>query len=281
MPQDLSLVPQKRWITTEIEINASSAVVWKVLTDFPGYGSWNPIIRQIEGELIVGKRLRVFARLPCGLPMVLWPKVLSFGIEQEIRWLGSLLVSGLLDGEHLFMLEPLGEAQVRFVQREVYSGVLLPIIWPWLRSQSLEAFGMMNRAIKAAAERSEDAGTKPLSSCPESPNCVSTEATNNRHKIDVFRLKGDFSKNWLEIQHVVAALPRNAVIRADKTYFHATFKSRVFQFVDDLELFMNPLNGIISIRSAARTGYWDFGVNRRRVEQLRHALQSRDLIIHP
>ena len=106
----MSLMPQKRWITTEIEINAPSAVVWKVLTDFPGYGSWNPFIRQIEGKLIVGKRLRVFARLPCGLPMVLWPKVLGFGIEQEMRWLGSLLVSGLLDGEHLFMLNPLGEA---------------------------------------------------------------------------------------------------------------------------------------------------------------------------
>ena len=154
MPQDVSLLPQKRWITTEIEINAPSAVVWKVLTDFPGYGSWNPSIRQIEGALIVGKRLRVFARLPCGLPMVLWPKVLSFGIEQEIRWLGSLLVSGLLDGEHLFILEPLGEAQVRFVQREEYSGVLLPIIWPWLRSQGLEAFGIMNRALKKAAEHS-------------------------------------------------------------------------------------------------------------------------------
>lgn len=154
MPQDVSLLPQKRWINTEIEINAPSTVVWKVLTDFPGYGSWNPSIRQIDGELNVGKRLRVFVRLPCGLPMVLRPKVLGFAIEQELKWLGNLLVSGVLDGEHLFMLEPLGEAHVRFVQREVYSGVLLPIIWPWLRSQSLEAFIMMNLALKRAAEQS-------------------------------------------------------------------------------------------------------------------------------
>jgi len=145
---------QKRWITTEIEINAPSAVVWKVLTAFPSYGSWNPFISQIKGKLIVGKRLSVFARLPCGLPMVFWPKILNFGIKQEIRWLGSLLVSGLLDGEHLFMLEPLGEATVRFVQKEVYSGVLLPITWPWLKGQGFEAFGMMNRALKKAAEHS-------------------------------------------------------------------------------------------------------------------------------
>ena len=153
MPKDLSLLPRKRWITTEIEINAPSAVVWNVLTDFSSYCSWNPVIRQIKGNLIVEKRLSVLVRLPCGLRMLLWPKILYFGIEQEIRWLGSLLVSGLLDGEHLFMLEPLGEAQVRFVQKEAYSGVLLPIMWPWLGSQGLEAFGMMNRALKAAAER--------------------------------------------------------------------------------------------------------------------------------
>ena len=97
----------------------------------------------------------------------------------------------------------------------------------------------------------------------------------------MFRLKGDFSKNWPEIQRVVAALPRSAVVKADETYLHATFKSRVFKFVDDLELFLDPLSGIISIRSAAQTGYWDFGVNRRRVEQLRHGLQGRDLIHHP
>jgi len=145
----------------------------------------------------------------------------------------------------------------------------------------MKAAMMMLLISGCSAVRSEDVGSTRLSSCPESPNCVSTEAQDNRHKIDAFRLKGDFTKNWPEIQNVVAALPRNALIRADKTYFHATFKSRVFQFVDDLELFLDPLSGIISIRSAARTGYWDFGVNRRRVEQLRHELQGRNLIHRP
>jgi len=144
---------QKRWVTAEIQINAPCAVVWKVMTDFPGYGSWNPFVRSIEGKLIVGERLRVVARLPCGLPMMLWPKVLEFEVERRIRWLGNLVVAGLLDGEHLFMLEPLGKNKARLVQREEYSGVLLPIIWIWLRNQSLGAFEMMNGALKVVAER--------------------------------------------------------------------------------------------------------------------------------
>jgi hypothetical protein len=144
---------RSRCITKEIEISAPCALVWKAVTDFPGYGSWNPFIRRIAGELIVGERLRVLARLPCGLPMLLWPRVLELEVERKIRWLGSLFLSGLLDGEHLFMLEPLGKTKVRFVQREEYSGVLLPIMWSWLSDQGHGAFEMMNRALKVTAER--------------------------------------------------------------------------------------------------------------------------------
>lgn len=97
--------------------------------------------------------MRVFACLPCRLPMLLWPKVLEVEAERKIRWLGSLLLPGLLDGEHIFILEPLEKTKVRFVQREEYSGLLLPIMWMWLRNQGLLGFEMMNGAIKVAAER--------------------------------------------------------------------------------------------------------------------------------
>ncbi|MBW2641103.1 MAG: DUF1499 domain-containing protein, partial [Deltaproteobacteria bacterium] len=50
------------------------------------------------------------------------------------------------------------------------------------------------------------------------------------------------------------------------------------RFIDDLELYFNSSNGIISIRSASRVGYWDFGANRRRVELLRSELRTKQLI---
>jgi len=88
--------------------------------------------------------------------MPLQPRLLEFEVERKIRWLGSFILPGLLDGEHLFMLEPLGKTKVRFIQREEYSGVLLPILWKWLRNQGLGGFEMMNRALKAAAENSRE-----------------------------------------------------------------------------------------------------------------------------
>ena len=143
----------KRWIATEIEIDAPSAVVWKVLTDFTAYCSWNPTIKRIHGKPVVKSCLRVLACLPCGLPMMLRPTLLEFNPEREIRWIGNLVIPGLFDGEHLFKLEPLSESKTRFVQREEFDGILLPLLWRWFGDQGRRAFEMMNQALKAEAER--------------------------------------------------------------------------------------------------------------------------------
>jgi len=52
-------------------------------------------------------------------------------------------------------------------------------------------------------------------------------------------------------------------------YLWATFTSRVFRFVDDVEFRMVSTDGMIHMRSGSRKGYSDLGVNRRRVEKLR------------
>jgi len=54
----------------------------------------------------------------------------------------------------------------------------------------------------------------------------------------------------------------NGHIRAGAT-------SKVFKFVDDVEFWLDPAKRIIQVRSASRVGYWDFGVNRKRIESLR------------
>lgn len=144
---------KRRSIATEIEINSPAAVVWKAMADFARYASWNPFIRSIEGDLNVGKHLKVIARLPCGVPMILRPKILEVEEQRKIKWLGSMVLPGLLDGEHLFMLETLKDNKVRFVQREEYDGLLLSLVWGWLEEQGQRSFEMMNAALKAEAEQ--------------------------------------------------------------------------------------------------------------------------------
>jgi len=114
--------------------------------------------------------------------------------------------------------------------------------------------------------------------CSSRPNCVSTEAEDARHLIAPFLLKGDTTAGWNAIRSIIASMPRTKIIKTTDHYLHAECRSRVFGFIDDLELKLDPAASIIKIRSASRIGYSDFGVNRRRIEALRQQLKDDELI---
>ncbi len=95
-------------ITTEIEINAPASRVWTILTDFARYPEWNTFIRKLEGQPIVGNRLRALIQPPGLKAMTFRPVVLKAEPERELRWLGRLFLPRLFDGEHSFAIEPLG-----------------------------------------------------------------------------------------------------------------------------------------------------------------------------
>jgi len=131
-----------------------------------------------------------------------------------------------------------------------------------------------------SGKRPDEIGIDPsgLRGCPKSPNCVSSEAKDEKHAIESFRLKGDPNVSWPLIQDEIASMPRWTIVTATDNYIHVECKSRIFRFIDDLELYFNSSNGIISIRSASRIGYSDFGANRRRVELLRSELRTKQVI---
>jgi|SRR5215203_3596186 len=137
---------------THIEINAPAKRVWEVLTDFASYSQWNPFIRHISGRLAPGERLQTRLAPPGGRAMTFKPKVLTAEANRELRWLGHLLVPGLFDGEHSFTIEPLAENRVRFVQREAFKGLLVPLLARSLETETQRGFEEMNRALKERAE---------------------------------------------------------------------------------------------------------------------------------
>src|SRR5215203_4503824 len=137
---------------SEIEIAASPERVWDILADFAAYPRWNPFIRRISGELKVGERLEVRLEPPGSRGITLRPTVLSAEPNRQLRWLGHLLVPGLFDGEHTLATEPLGENRVRFVQHEVFKGVLVRLLARSLYNNTLRGFEEMNGALKERAE---------------------------------------------------------------------------------------------------------------------------------
>jgi hypothetical protein len=139
-------------IHTEIEINAPAEKVWQVLTDFAAYPEWNPFVRRGEGEVRVGARLHIFIQHSGGKGMSFRPTVLVADPNREFRWLGHLWLPGLFDGEHSFLIEPLVDGRVRFVQRERFEGLLVPLFWKMLDRDTRRGFEEMNRALKLRAE---------------------------------------------------------------------------------------------------------------------------------
>ena len=141
-----------RELNTEIEINASAERVWQLLTDFDSYPQWNPFIRSIEGKPELNSKLNIFVQPSGARGMKFNPTVLKAEPQRELRWLGSLLIRGLFDGEHVFIIEPLAENRVRFVQHEKFSGLLVPLFWRSLDTDTRRGFNEMNVALKERAE---------------------------------------------------------------------------------------------------------------------------------
>jgi hypothetical protein len=140
-----------RELTTSIEIDASAERVWAVLTDFAAFPEWNPFITSIEGEPVVGSRLRVRIAPPGGRAMTFKPAVKTADAPRELSWFGRLLVPGLFDGEHRFRLEPLDGGRTRFVQSERFSGILVALSGKAL-AKAERGFEAMNEALKLRAE---------------------------------------------------------------------------------------------------------------------------------
>ena len=145
-------------VRTEVEIRASPARVWDVLTDFAAYPDWNPFIPRIDGPITVGARLDARLQPPGGRGMRFRPTVLAAAPRRELRWLGHLGIPGLFDGEHAFRIEPLGPDRVRFVQEERFAGLLTPLLLRFVERGTRRGFEAMNRALKTRAERPSAAG---------------------------------------------------------------------------------------------------------------------------
>ena len=141
-------------LRSEIEINASAERVWHVLTDFASFPQWNPFIRHASGEPKAGERLEVTIQLSGARGMTFHPTVLQTELNCELRWLGQLRLPGLFDGEHIFTIEQLDADRVRFTQREIFTGLLVPFRGDRLDIDTRRGFKEMNQALKKRAELS-------------------------------------------------------------------------------------------------------------------------------
>ena len=120
----------------------------------------------------------------------------------------------------------------------------------------------------ATAEETREKG-QPLRSCPNSPNCVSTIDPAESHAIAPFRYRKSMAETKATLIQTFSSFPRTELVEEKGGYLHFEVESFFFGFVDDVEFWFDADTKTIHFRSASRSGYYDFGVNRKRMEDLR------------
>jgi uncharacterized protein (DUF1499 family) len=107
-----------------------------------------------------------------------------------------------------------------------------------------------------------------LKPCSESPNCVSTQAQDSRHAMLPLPFIGTKDQSKQKIIDILKRMQRSKISEISECYIRAQFRSRLFRFVDDVEFLFDDAARSVHFRSASRSGYYDFGVNRRRMNEI-------------
>ncbi|MFP4475544.1 MAG: DUF1499 domain-containing protein [Desulfatibacillaceae bacterium] len=106
-----------------------------------------------------------------------------------------------------------------------------------------------------------------LAPCPGSPNCVTSEGEDADMACIPF--SGPPAAAMERMAAVLKSFRNADVVEREDNYMRAEFKSTVFGFVDDVEIRLDDRQGCLHFRSASRSGYWDFGVNKKRMKLVR------------
>jgi uncharacterized protein (DUF1499 family) len=109
-----------------------------------------------------------------------------------------------------------------------------------------------------------------LAACKRTPNCVSSQAdpADAEHHIAPLAFAGTVA----ELRRAIERLPRVTVIREERDYLYAEFRTPLMRYVDDVEFL--KAGPVLHVRSASRLGRRDFGVNRRRIEEIRRLIAA-------
>ena len=120
-----------------------------------------------------------------------------------------------------------------------------------------------NPTVEAAA------GNDRLAPCPNTPNCVSSIDPLDEHYIAPLGYTGSKDDAYRKLVALIASYRGTRLVATQDNYLRAEFRSAILRFVDDVEFLFSADQGLIDVRSASRVGYSDFGMNRRRIEEIR------------
>ncbi|MBV5316443.1 MAG: DUF1499 domain-containing protein [Desulfobulbaceae bacterium] len=130
------------------------------------------------------------------------------------------------------------------------------------------ALGLLG-LVGCAGERPNNLGAREgiLALCPSSPNCVSSQTENERHRIAPLAFSSDPNAAFTRLKGVLSGRSDTTIVDDLPDYLRVELRTMLF--VDDGEFLLDRTNKVIHVRSASRLGYSDLGKNRSRLEEIR------------
>jgi hypothetical protein len=136
----------------EIEIQATLEKVWAILTDLPRYADWNPLIYRAEGKVALGEKVNISAKTASN-DRDFRCSVVKVEPNREFSWKFHVILPFLFRGEHIFRVEPIDAHRVRFIDREIFDGLLVPLLAKDLETNAKVGMIAMGQALKGRAEQ--------------------------------------------------------------------------------------------------------------------------------
>jgi uncharacterized protein (DUF1499 family) len=110
-----------------------------------------------------------------------------------------------------------------------------------------------------------------LTPCPDRPNCLSSQGSDSAYTVEPLNYDSEAEKIIADLKVVVGSMKGATIVSESAAYLHVEFQSDVFRFIDDVEFMVDDMAKVVHVRSASRVGYYDFGINRKRLEKIRQA----------
>jgi hypothetical protein len=136
----------------EMVVSAPRELVWRLLTDFDRYETWNPYITRASGEARKGEQIVMRLEPRHHGPQEVECDVLEVKQLRKVFWRCRDYLPGLLDREHTFRLLPLGDDRIRLVYEGRWEGIFVPFAD---LDDRKTGYRRMAQALKDRAERGD------------------------------------------------------------------------------------------------------------------------------
>ncbi|OIQ51623.1 hypothetical protein BerOc1_00078 [Pseudodesulfovibrio hydrargyri] len=126
-------------------------------------------------------------------------------------------------------------------------------------------------AFSACSTKAPDLGMAEgkFAVCPANVDCVSSQATDAKHRIDPIKATGDPNKVMVDLGRAVESVFGGKVLLSEGNYLRAEFKSSILRTMDDAEFLYDQQAGLIQIHALSRGEVLDFSDSRDQIEEVR------------